>query len=164
MTQQRYWTELFQLKVHVNYIELMLAHSEGRERLIKIIIAIASSTSIGAWVIWKDYASVWASIIALSQVIAAVNPYLPYKERIKSYSSLLHEFEEILIFTELNWHGVSTGKFSEEEINKLQFEIRSRKQKSLKKHIQSTTIPENLRFLKKAEDTANIYFQSFYPA
>jgi len=48
-------------------------------------------------VIWKDFSSVWAGIIAFSQVVSAVSLYLPYKNQIKAYSSLLHELEELMI-------------------------------------------------------------------
>ncbi|MDP1771090.1 MAG: hypothetical protein Q8L15_02305 [Methylobacter sp.] len=163
--QHRYWAELCQLKTHINYIELMLAQSEKIEQAIKITLAIASSASIGAWAIFKneEYKWIWPSIIAISQIITAINPYLPFKGRVKAYSNILNEFEEIMIFAELNWHNVANGKLTEEEINKLQFDIKSKKQKILKKYMPSSTIPKNTEYFTKAESSAIQYFQNFYP-
>jgi hypothetical protein len=161
--QNQYWTELYQLKTHVNFIELQLEKAEKIDRFIKIILAIASSSSIGAWVIWKDYSQIWASIIALSQVISAVNPFLPYKNRIKEYTSLLHEFDELMIQAEFKWHAISEGKLTATEIHKARFEIRTAKQKSLKKHI-PTTIPTDNKLQSQAEASAAEYLQNFYPA
>ena len=163
MTQEQYWKELYQLKAHINYVEILYENADQIDRTLKIILAVAASTSIGAWVIWKNYAWVWASVIAFSQVITAINPFLPYKERIKDYGSLLHELEEILIQAEFKWHSIAEGELTEPEINQARFEIRSQKLKSLKKHITGTTIPRDEKARRRAEDSAREYFETFYP-
>jgi hypothetical protein len=163
MVQEQYWKEIYQLKTHIGFIELQLEKAERIERVLKIILAITSSSSIGAWVIWNNLSWLWAAIIAFSQVVTAINPYLPFKSRLKSYSSLLHELEELMIQAEFNWLAIAEGKLSKTEINKARFEIRSAKQKSLKKHIQ-TTIPSDNKLHEKAEKCANDYLANFYPA
>lgn len=163
MVQEQYWKELHQLKTHIGYIVLQLEKAESRDRTLKIVLAIASSSSIGAWVIWSHLSWFWAGIIAVSQVITAVNPYLPYKSRIKAYSSLLHELEELMLRAEFKWHSISEDELTPTEINKARFEVRASKQKSLKKHI-STTIPSDTKLHTQAEDTAIEYLTNFYPA
>jgi hypothetical protein len=163
MTQEQYWKEIFQLKTHIGFIELQLEKSEGIDRALKVTLAIASSSSIGAWTIWNEYSWVWASIIAFSQVISAINPFLPYKGRIKAYSSLLNELEELMIQAEFKWHAISDGQLMPSQINKARFEVRASKQKSLKKHIK-TTIPTNSKYHSQAEQSATEYFNNFYPA
>jgi hypothetical protein len=163
MVQAQYWKELYQLKTHIAFIELQLEKAESIDRGLKITLAIASSSSIGAWVIWDHLSWVWAGVIAFSQVISAVNPYLPYKSRIKGYTSLLHELEELMIQAEFKWHAISEGRLTATEINKARFEVRATKQKSLKKHIQ-TTIPTNSAMHAKAENSATEYLSNFYPA
>lgn len=161
MVQTQYWKELHQLKTHIGYIELLLERAEKIDRTLKITLAIASSTSIGGWVIWEDMAWIWASVIALSQVISAINPYLPYRNQIKSYSSLLHELEELMIQSELKWHAVAEGKLTEAEINEARFSIRTIKIKSLRKHI-PTTIPFDNKLHEQAERYSKEYFKNFY--
>lgn len=161
MVQDQYWKEIFQLKTHVNYIERLLERSENRDRAIMIFLAITSSSSIGAWAIWNQLSWLWASIIAASQVIAAIKPFLPYKSRIKAYSSLVGELEELMIQAEFKWHAISEGKLTASEINKARFDLRSKKQKSLKKHIQ-TTIPPNSKLHAEAESSAREYLNNFY--
>jgi hypothetical protein len=161
MVQEQYWKEIYQLKTHIRFIELQLEKSENINRGLKIMLAIASSSSIGAWVIWNHLSWVWAGIIAFSQVISAINPYLPYKNRIKAYTSLLHELEELMIQAEFKWHSIAEGKLTESEINKARFAIRAAKQKSLKKNI-LTTIPTNSSMHAKAEVSAGEYLNNFY--
>ena len=78
------WKQLFRVNVRSVYLEKLLKHNETTDRYINIFLAIASSTSIAGWALWNKYIYVWTAIIALSQVINAILPYLPYKERIKS--------------------------------------------------------------------------------
>ena len=161
MVQSQYWTEIYQLKVHIAFIELLLERSERVDRSLKIALAVASSSSIGAWAVWNTLSWFWAGVIALSQVVTATNQYLPYRSRMKAYSSLLVELEELMILAEFRWHSISEGQLTEEEINKARFEIRGTKQKSLNKHIQ-TTIPTDMKLQKIAEKSATDYFNRFY--
>lgn len=159
--QSQYWKELYQLKTHIGFIERQLEKFEKIDRFLKIVLAISSSSSIGAWALWNEYSWVWASIIAFSQVITAITPFLPYKNRIKAYSSLLNELEELMIRAEYKWHSISDGKLTATEVNKARFEIRIAKQKSLKKYI-STTIPTDGKLHQQAEDSAAEYLTNFY--
>lgn len=161
MVQEQYWRELFQLKTNICFIENQLEVAEKRERQLKMVLAIASSSSIGAWAIWKDLSYIWTGIIALSQVISAINPFLPYKNRIKEYSSLVRELEEIMIKSEFRWHAIAEGELTSKEINNARFEIQAAKQRALNKHI-TTTIPANEKLQNKAEETATAYLKTFY--
>ena len=161
MVQEQYWKELYQLKTHIGFIERLLERAESRDRALMIFLAITSSSSIGAWAIWNHLSLFWASIIAGSQVISAIKPFLPYKTRIKAYSALVSELEELMIQAEFKWHSISEGNLTASEINKARFEIRLQKQKSLKKHIQ-TTIPPNSKLHANAESSARDYLNNFY--
>jgi len=162
MYQERYWKELYQLKVHLNYLELYLQRSEIIDRYLNIFLAISSSSSIAGWAIWQSGAIVWAIIIALSQVINVIKNLLPFKTRMKSLSGIANEFGEIDIYAEQKWFDVSEGKLTEEEIHNLQFSIRQKKTKSLKKHLGNCTLPENSILMSKAQKATDIYFNNFY--
>ena len=162
MYQEKYWKELYQLKVHLNYLELYQQDSEFKDKSVNIFLAITSSGSIAGWAIWRDMALVWAIIIATGQVIATVKNFLPYKARLKSLSGLLHDFEDIILFAEKKWFDVSEGKLTEEEIHKLQFDIRSKKTNALKKNLGVNILPEKQKLLIKAQESADVYFNNFY--
>ena len=154
---------MYQLKTHIRFIGLQLEKAESIDRALKLALAIASSSSIAAWAIWTHISWVWASIIAFSQVISAINPYLPYRNRVKTYISLLNELEELMIQAEFKWYAIAEGELTATDINKSRFEIRAAKQRSLKKYIQ-TTIPANPRLQEKAERSASEYLSNFYSA
>jgi hypothetical protein len=159
--QNQYWRELYQLKTHIGFIEKQLEKSERIDRYLTVFLAITSFSSIGAWAIWNEQSFLWASIIAFSQVITAITPSLPYKNRIKAYPSLLHELEELMIRAEFKWHSISEGQLTPTEINEARFKIRAAKQKSLKKYV-STTIPTDDELHAQAEESAFAYLSNFY--
>ena len=161
MVADQYWNELYTLKTHISFIEQRLEKAEFVDRVLKIILAVASSASIGAWAIWQHVSWLWASVIAFSQVVSAIVPFLPFRARLKAYSALLGDLEEIMNRAEHNWHGITAGNYSEEEINDLRFVVRTEKQKALRKHIQ-TTIPADSKVHAEAEKNAREYLESFY--
>lgn len=84
----KYWNLLKELKVHVLYLQNYATNQYRLDRGVDIFLAVASSSSIAGWALWKDYQAVWAVVIALSQVVTAVKPLLPYKRRLAALSSL----------------------------------------------------------------------------
>lgn len=160
--QDRYWKELYQLRVHVYYLGLYFEQSEKLEKGINAFLAITSSSSICGWAIWNKYSFVWALIIAISQLITAVKQFLPFKKRMKAISSLLRDLEELLNFAEMRWFDVAEGRLTNEEINRLQFEIRKKKNKLLHKHLSHQSLPEKKKLFNKAKEMAQTYVTNFY--
>jgi len=160
--QDRYWKELYQLRVHVNYLEIYMERSERLDKAINIFLAITSSSSICGWAIWNKFSFIWAMIIATSQLINAIKYFLPYRERMKALSKIVRDFDELLVFFEMKWFDVSEGKLTEEEINNLQFEIRKKKLDSFKKHLGVSSLPIKDNYFSIAKDNANTYIKNFY--
>jgi hypothetical protein len=160
--QNRYWKEFYQLRVHVNYLELYMGQTEVLDKSVNIFLAITSSSSICGWAIWNKYGFVWAVIIAASQLVTAIKQFLPYKTRLKALSGLLSELEELSTQAEMRWFDVAEGHLPDEDINKLQYEIRTKKIKSLNKHLGTNTLPKKAKLFEKAEENSRTYINNFY--
>jgi len=160
--QRRYWKELFELRVHVNYLGLYMEESELKDKTINIFLAVASSSSICGWAIWSRFSFIWAVIIAASQLINAVKQFLPYRTRLKATSGIMRELEEWLNLYEMKWFDVAEGKLKKEDINKLQFEIRSKKTKTVRKHLGINTLPKKEKLFYEAKQLAKVYINNFY--
>lgn len=163
MVQERFWKEFHQLKVQVIYVQELLRVAERNERLLKIVTAITSSTSIAAWIIWKEWAQVWGGIIAGSQVLSAVYPQLPYKERLRTYSAMLQDLEKLMIDVEHKWQGVADGSMTTSQINRERTQLQTKKDAILNKHMPRGVFPSNPKIAKLAEIEATNYFSNFYP-
>lgn len=51
---------------------------------------------------------------------------------------------------------------TEEEINKLQFTIRKKKNEILRRHLGEESLPEKKQYIKRAIDLAETYTNNFY--
>lgn len=76
--REKIWSNFIRTKYQALYLSHFNAHIRTFDRIANIIIAIASSGTIGAWLIWKQYPIIWASILGISQVINIIKPLLPY--------------------------------------------------------------------------------------
>lgn len=162
MEQSLYWKELFQLKVHNELVELFVKRSERIDRCLNMFIAIASSASIGAWAVWKEFAFIWAIIIALSQIVHAIRAYLPFQERLKLLTQLRNSYSELFIYSDTRWPEVASGGLNNADISKIRSEIRSRKLEFEKKAFPNSSLPEDDALFEKASLSAERYFKNFY--
>jgi len=160
--QERYWKELFELRVHINYLEKYMQQSEFRDKAINIFLAVTSSSSICGWAIWNKYSFIWAVIIAASQLINAAKQFLPYRTRWKAISSIAKDLEQLLNCYEKKWYDVAEGNLTNQEINELQYEIRSQKTNAVKEHLGINSLPIKTNLLCKAKHSAEVYINNFY--
>jgi hypothetical protein len=161
--QERYWKELVQLKVHANYLDFYLLGTAQTSARIDGFLAISSSSSIGAWLVWRDWQFVWALVIAASQVINALKSHLPYWQRLKSLSGLVQEFDDLVLFAEERWFDVSEGRLSDEEIHRLHMEVKRRRSRLVNKHLGPVPLPFRDKMFRKAQEQAQLHFDNFYP-
>lgn len=159
--QKMYWDDLVQLRFQLLYIETYSDASYKKDNAINIILAIASSSSIGAWVIWKEAAIVWGAIIAISQVINAVKDYLPYNSRKKYLNQLHSELAELLNEYEYKWLDVAEGELTARQINDLLFSLRKKKQKVHKKYLVSNHLPRCKKYMELADNRLKEYYHGY---
>ena len=160
--QQRYWNQLKEFKTHVIYLHNYAAHSEWWDKAINIFLALTSSSSIAAWAIWQEYQIVWAIIIASSQVVTAIKPFLPYKQRLKAVSDLNDKIQEISLKSEKEWFSVAEGELTEKQIHELNIQLRDEALAAEKKYLKSIILPTNKKLLEKAEAEADLYLSKNY--
>lgn len=94
------------------------------DRNINIFLAITSSGSIAAWAIWELYPMLWATIIAISQVLTAIKPYFPFFKYVKELNAKNYKMELINIDIERLWYKLSKRNISEEEAEEQYFDLR----------------------------------------
>lgn len=162
--QQRFWTELKALKSDVEYLRLHLIEAERIDNSIKLILAMASSGGIAGWALWgsQNFQIVWASLIAISQVINAINQYLPWEKRIKAIRGAKPEIAGIFLFAERNWFSVSEGLFTIQEIHKITLDIKEKKNGVLERYLGEISLPYKPEFIKKTASITDQYFVEYY--
>jgi hypothetical protein len=161
--QLRYWNLLADTKVHVSYLHRYAANPEWWDKSTNVFLAITSSGSIAAWAIWKDLIFLWPSLIALSQVITAVKPFMPFKHRLKVLVDLCNQLQITTLAMKQDWYSVAEGKLTEEEIHDLTVKYRAQSVDAEQRHLRDIIVPRKLDILAQAETDAEQYFRRHYP-
>jgi hypothetical protein len=159
--QERYWAFLVQTYGHTRYLHKYLERCESIDRNISMYTAIASSASIGGWVIWQQAGWVWGTIIAISQVIGAIRKFLPYSTQAEKLRSLDSHYARLLTRIEGEWFRVRSSLLTEAEINDLITRFKTEQDEIEDATFSTVTLPDKKRLLTKAgADTVN-HFKSY---
>lgn len=162
MYQERYWNLLKELKAQVAYLHGYAASDEFLDKSINIFLAITSATSIAAWAVWKDHQIIWACIIATSQVITAIKPFLPFRQRSKSISELNTHVQAIFLEAEQGWYKVSEGELTKEEIHMKISKLKDRMLSAERTCLNGTILPHKRKLKTASEVVADEYFTLNY--
>lgn len=100
-TYRLIWSQLQNSKFKEIYFNLLLERYQKRERLVNIFLVVITSSSVSAWAIWKLQVLeiIWASLVAFSQILILIKPYLSYTKNIKE----LHEKSYLLQMLNLEY-------------------------------------------------------------
>lgn len=160
--QERFWRELVQLKVQLQYLSTYQYKTERIDSSLRMFSAVASSSSIAAWAVWQEAQIVWAVIIAASQLLSAIKEHLPFQKRLRQVSNLGLELAEIFVFAEHRWYSVAEGKLTNSEIHDLTTEIKRRIASAAAKHLKDATIPPSRKLRRETRQQVVAYFRNHY--
>lgn len=152
-----------EIRFAIFYLDLYVDRIYKRDRNIKMFCAIASSTGIAAWTVWREYAFLWSLIIAISQVVNAVKGYLPYNIILKNIRYSEKNLKRLYNKIEYNWFQIKLEEFSEEKINEVLYDLKET-YVEIESQCFEGEIPlyENKKMHKKAEEKTNLYFKNLF--
>lgn len=112
--RENIWNLLCDLKFKGFILGYLVDKNQKRDRNINIFLAIASSTSIAAWAIWQKYPFLWSGIIATSQILTVIKPYIPYFKYAQELNKKSLTIDNINIEIEKLWFYLQSNKISED--------------------------------------------------
>ncbi len=159
--QLQYWNQFTRLKRDAIYINRYHGDVERIDRGLEMVSAVASSAAIGGWAIWHAAAFLWGAVIAASQVLTAIKPFLPYKARLKALAAFGAELDSLALVAETDWLAVSRVSISDEEIHRRTMTLKKKALAAQAKSFGGASLPERARWVQDAEAAANDYMKSF---
>ena len=152
---------MIELKVAACYIRRYRDYLDTRVTALGTVRAIASSGSIAAWALWKEYAFVWGAIIAASQVADALRDVLPFTKKHKSASAHTVMLGSIFIDAQLEWENIFSGRYTDDQIM-----TRRHKLMKLQHDAERTSFPDGLAtrdsLFAQAQQEAKDYLTATY--
>ena len=155
---------MVQIKAWTFYLDIYAEDSYKWDRRINIYGAIASSSSIAAWTIWRNWSFIWAAIIAISQVLTAIKQYLPFGRRLKYLQPFIEDMKLLYLKMEYDWYKVAAGELSETEINGLLYSYKKEYSGIESKYLKEEILVENVKYKNKADIKTEEYFENSAPS
>jgi len=159
--QAIYWNQLVQLKTLATYIRLYRDDQARWVNLIGIVRAMASSSTIAGWVIWKDYAAIWGVVLAVSQAADALKEFLPNAKRQQAAGEMAMVLETLFIDSQFDWEVIFTGEETSGEIMHRYRKLAKLKLDAEKKYFPHG-VPTNLKLYELASQETNEYVLATY--
>lgn len=147
--QEQFWQEFADLKIHVCYIDHYQMRNGRIDIGLEMFLAVAATTSIGTWAVFQTCPLVWGGIIAGSQVIHAIKPFLPYKKRLKAPAGLSFDLGKLLLSVDDDWYKISSGQLTNSEIHSIRMKVKRDSSLLVHKHFGTESLPKNAGYLKK---------------
>lgn len=159
--QQLYWNQMTELRIASAYIRQYRDDSGKWVKRIGTLKAIAASSSIAGWLVWKDYAAVWALIIAASQLAEALKDVFPVARIHKAAGEHATVLSSMFIDAQLEWESIFAGRYSDDQISKQRHKLMK-----LQHDAEKRNFPDGLPFRKPlfeaAQAEAKQYFKAIY--
>jgi hypothetical protein len=155
------WGALCNMQFKSFCLSILVKRYQHWERNINVFLAIASSTSIAAWAIWKITPIIWASIIAASQVLTVIKPYFPYFKYVKEFNLKCIRLELINIEFERVWYRLQNKKIDDDEAEELYYELRKQTSEILN-FSDDTVFEVTSNVERKANEKMKYFLQANY--
>lgn len=110
------WSAMLTADYNAQYWEALYKRYYQRQKWAEIFLAIASSSSVAAWGIWRDVALVWQLLSGISTLIAVTLPILNMKKLIADLADLQSQWVQIHAEYHLLWFDIEHTTVTREPI------------------------------------------------
>jgi hypothetical protein len=154
--RSKIWYLLADSKTNEKYSSLVVAKYQLYDLFSNIFLALATSSSVAAWAIWKQFPELWILIIGITQILMIVKPYFLFPRYIKVFNDRSIRWQQMTIELEQLWFDLNEKNIESTVASKAFFDLR-------KKILVFDNIPEELIFfhhekeLNLAEKQCDLY-------
>ncbi|MFA5330525.1 MAG: hypothetical protein WC384_22220 [Prolixibacteraceae bacterium] len=152
------WNFLNDSKTNECFASLILKQYQKFDLILNLFLVFATTSSVAAWAIWKEFPLLWAFIIAVSQLLTISKPYFLFPKYIKVFHEKNILWQQLSLDLEELWHKINYSTIDETDASSLYFELR-------RKCLVFDKVPEDIiffdfnRFQDEAERQCNLYIQ-----
>ncbi|MBL4862061.1 MAG: hypothetical protein JKY09_03470 [Crocinitomicaceae bacterium] len=148
--RDRIWNNLANIRYKAIYMHECSKLVAKLGRFYSFFLAIISTSSVAAWALWQEYPSVWAIIVAVSQILHVAKPYIPYIKYDKEYLEMHFKFENLYLKYERLWFKFESNKIKDSDIEDYFYKLREQENKIQEAHKNSPT-PELIYLMDRSD-------------
>lgn len=144
--RNRLWRQLANIKFKALYACECARVSGKQARFFAFTLAVISGSSVASWAIWQNHATIWATIIAVGQVMQIAILYIPFLKNENEFLKASFEFETLYLKYEQLWFDFEDGTIDETAAKASLRELRA---KALEIERTNPVFPERKRWINR---------------
>ena len=157
--QDRIWNNLANIKFKALYTAHVSRSAYNAGNAYSFFLAFASASSVSAWAIWDKYPIVWASIVAISQILHIAKPYVPFIKGDKELMEMSLQYEFLYLIYERLWFDYRKDDCDKEGIEELFYSYRE-KEHDINTRFKHIVCPEIKSLVSKADAETNKFLEA----
>lgn len=163
--REKYWSLYATVKHSERYFSYYRERAQFRDKCIKILLCVASLSSVANLALWGQIPLLWPIISAVAQILSAVAYLIPYSDQVNALNKLLPELDMLIHRIDYYWDRINIlDDVSDKEINSLVLDFNVEFTKLENQYTEGIPFPSVKRCTKKADiDLQNFYKNRFYP-
>lgn len=157
-TRSQIWNFLIDSKTNEYLSSFVVKQYQKWDLWTNVFLVIATSSSIATWAIWGKLPILWATIIAVSQIITLIKPYFLFPKYIKVFYEKKIQWQNLSLELEELWHKYENEIIDKANASNIYFTLR-------KRCLTFDKVPDDIIFFdfnnlqEKAETYCNYYIQ-----
>ena len=154
--RNRIWNNLANIRFKALYTAQVSRRAYYVGNAYSFFLAFAAASSVSAWAIWEKYPVVWASIVAISQVLHIAKPYVPFIGRDREFMEMSLQFELLYLAYEKLWFDYAKDDHDEDVMEKTFYGCR-KKELDISSRFKHIVCPEIKSLMAKSDAETNKY-------
>ena len=126
-----------------------------------IFLALATASSVAAWAVWEKFPVLWATIVAISQILHIIKPYFYFIKNDKEFIEMSLMFEGVYLSYEKLWYDLQKNGLDMDEAEKIFYENRQ-KELNISKSYKHVVCPTINSLMTKADTETNNFLQTHF--
>ncbi len=159
--RERVWNNLADIKFKSIYLNKVSNRAYHWGNAYSIFLAVASASSVAAWAVWEKYPALWAAIVAISQILHIIKPYMYFIKNDKEFIEMSLLFEGIYLSYEKLWYELQKEDFNSDEAENTFYENRQ-KELDISKNHKHVVCPNIASLISKADAETNNFLQAHF--
>ena len=157
--RDRVWKSLANMKFKATYLNKVSNRAYHLGNAYSIFFALASASSVAAWAMWDRYPIIWALIVAVSQLLHIIKPYIFFIKSDKEFIEMSLLFEGIYLTYEKLWYELQKEQHDTETAEKVFYSCRL-KELEIAKRYKHIVCPDISSLVTSADDETNNYLKT----
>lgn len=162
MAREIFWYDFGEMLYRSYYLDAYKRRTKRIDRLMSVIIALVSSSSIASWTLWGKYPFLWACLTMASQILSLMKPYFHFTQLITYIDLCVPELDELIKDMENTWRTID--QMSENDILSSCNEFSKRYLKLDAKYLNTLDMPISKRCQETAMVQRDRYLSNYLEA